>query len=99
MSNIGWKDVLSDEMPVDWAHEIDIFEGQMELMGQGKLNEKVFAETRLRRGCTASVTTMASGTTVLRVGSLDLRKTSASKGLKRSGMHLECSASKCLAVV
>ena len=50
MSNIGWKDVLSDEMPVDWAHEIDIFEGQMELMGQGKLNEKVFAETRLRRG-------------------------------------------------
>ena len=50
MSNIGWKDILTDEMPVELAHEIDIFEGQMELMGQGKLDEKVFAETRLRRG-------------------------------------------------
>ncbi|MYH60960.1 MAG: nitrite/sulfite reductase, partial [Caldilineaceae bacterium SB0675_bin_29] len=37
-------------MSDDLAHEIDIFEGQMELMGQGKLDEKVFAETRLRRG-------------------------------------------------
>ena len=50
MSNIGWKEILLEEMPADLAHEIDIFEGQMELMGQGKLNEKVFAETRLRRG-------------------------------------------------
>ena len=49
MSNIGWKDVLADKMSDDLAHEIDIFEGQMELMGQGKLDEKVFAETRLRR--------------------------------------------------
>ncbi|MEX0599714.1 MAG: nitrite/sulfite reductase [Rhodothermales bacterium] len=45
-----WKDALQDTMPGDLAHEIDIFEGQMELMRQGKLDERVFAETRLRRG-------------------------------------------------
>lgn len=37
-------------MPADWSHEIDIFEGQMELRQQNKLDERVFAETRLRRG-------------------------------------------------
>ena len=45
-----WKDALQHEMSPDLAHEIDIFEGQMELMRQGKLDERVFAETRLRRG-------------------------------------------------
>src|SRR3712207_8157232 len=37
-------------MPADWAEEIDIFEGQLHLRKQGKIDEKVFAETRLRRG-------------------------------------------------
>lgn len=32
------------------AEEIDLFENQMELRKQGKLDEKVFAELRLRRG-------------------------------------------------
>jgi sulfite reductase (ferredoxin) len=45
-----WKDLLQDQMADDLAQEIDIFEGQMELRKQGKLDEKVFAETRLRRG-------------------------------------------------
>lgn len=45
-----WKDRLSTDMPPDMAREIDIFEGQMELRRQGRLDEKVFAETRLRRG-------------------------------------------------
>lgn len=45
-----WKAALQDVMP-DWlAHEIDIFEGQLELRRQGKIDEKVSAETRLRRG-------------------------------------------------
>jgi sulfite reductase (ferredoxin) len=47
---ITWKDVLQDRMPEDLAHDIDIFEGQMALRQQDKLDEKVFAETRLRRG-------------------------------------------------
>ena len=46
----SWKTVLQDEMPPDLSHEIDIFEGQMELRRQDRLDEKVFAETRLRRG-------------------------------------------------
>ena len=45
-----WKAHLEASIPADMAHEIDIFEGQMALMQQGKLDEKVFAETRLRRG-------------------------------------------------
>ncbi len=50
MTETTWKDRLQDKMPDYLAHEIDIFEGQMELRRQGKLDEKVFAETRLRRG-------------------------------------------------
>lgn len=46
----NWKTLLQDKMPEDLAHDIDIFEGQMGLRQQGKLDEKVFAETRLRRG-------------------------------------------------
>ena len=45
-----WKDVLKDRMPLDWSEEIDLFEGQMELRRQDRFDEKVFAETRLRRG-------------------------------------------------
>ena len=50
MSERSWKNELQARMPDDLAHEIDIFEGQMELRRQDKLDEKVFAETRLRRG-------------------------------------------------
>jgi len=50
METRTWKTVLQEKMPASLAHDIDIFEGQMALMQQGKLDEKVFAETRLRRG-------------------------------------------------
>ncbi len=50
MADTSWKDILQGKMPDDLAHEIDIFEGQMILRKQGKIDEKVFAETRLRRG-------------------------------------------------
>jgi sulfite reductase (ferredoxin) len=45
-----WKDVLVDDMGPELAQEIDTYESQMELRRQGKLEEKVFAEIRLRRG-------------------------------------------------
>jgi sulfite reductase (ferredoxin) len=41
---------LSSQIPQDWGKEIDIFETQIELRKRGKLDEKIFAETRLRRG-------------------------------------------------
>jgi sulfite reductase (ferredoxin) len=37
-------------MPLELAREIDIFEGQIELKKQGKIEDKLFAEARLRRG-------------------------------------------------
>jgi hypothetical protein len=47
---LNWKGKLADKIPVGLAREIDIFEQQIELRKQGKIDEKVFAETRLRRG-------------------------------------------------
>ena len=45
-----WKEKLGGKIPTDLGREIDIFEQQMELCRTGKIDEKVFAETRLRRG-------------------------------------------------
>jgi sulfite reductase (ferredoxin) len=45
-----WKEKLAERVPAELGREIDIFEQQMELRKQGKIDEKVFAETRLRRG-------------------------------------------------
>lgn len=45
-----WKEKLATVMPPELSREIDIFEQQMQLRKQGKIDEKVFAETRLRRG-------------------------------------------------
>ncbi|HET9931050.1 MAG TPA: nitrite/sulfite reductase [Polyangiaceae bacterium] len=46
----SWKRVLEGKIREDWAREIDVFETQIELRKKGKLEEKLFAETRLRRG-------------------------------------------------
>jgi len=45
-----WKETLAGRMVEPWAHEIDIYEGQIRLKKEGKIDDKVFAETRLRRG-------------------------------------------------
>ena len=45
-----WKEILSDQIPAEMGDLIDIYEAQMELRKQGKLDEKVFAEARLRKG-------------------------------------------------
>jgi sulfite reductase (ferredoxin) len=47
---ITWKETLQSHMSGRLIREIDVFEGQIELKKQGKLDDKVFAETRLRRG-------------------------------------------------
>src|SRR6266446_1399242 len=47
---LSWKEKLGAKIPVELGREIDIFEQHMELRKQGKMDEKVFAETRLRRG-------------------------------------------------
>ena len=45
-----WKERLTGQMPVDLAREIDVYEGQIELKKQGKIEDKLFGESRLRRG-------------------------------------------------
>src|SRR6187549_3668045 len=45
-----WKETLGAAIPEAWGREIDIFETQIELRKKGKVEEKLFAETRLRRG-------------------------------------------------
>ncbi len=49
-SNALWKEHLAGKLPEDLAREIDIFETEITLKKQGKLEDRVFAETRLRRG-------------------------------------------------
>src|SRR5438045_5568127 len=50
MSNELWKEKLAGQIPENLAQEIDLFEAQIALRKLGKIEEKVFAETRLRRG-------------------------------------------------
>jgi sulfite reductase (ferredoxin) len=47
---LTWKDKLGGLVPADLGREIEIFENEIALRKQGKIDEKVFAETRLRRG-------------------------------------------------
>ena len=43
-----WKALLAARTREDWSREIDVFERQIELRQLGKIEEKLFAETRLR---------------------------------------------------
>ena len=46
----SWKELLNDQIPAEMGKLIDTYEAQMELRKQSKLDEKVFAEARLRKG-------------------------------------------------
>ena len=49
-SNALWKEKLAGKMPEILAREVDGYETDIALRKQGKMDERVFAETRLRRG-------------------------------------------------
>ena len=49
-SSTLWKERLSGQLPAQLAEEIDTFETEIQLRCQDKIDEKIFAETRLRRG-------------------------------------------------
>src|SRR5258705_1477488 len=49
-SNAQWKAHLAGKMPSHLAAELDIFENEIALKKQGKIEDRIFAETRLRRG-------------------------------------------------
>ncbi|HET6581794.1 MAG TPA: hypothetical protein VFG69_00080, partial [Nannocystaceae bacterium] len=46
----GWKERLAGQASPELEQEIDVFETQLRLRKDGKIEEKLFAETRLRRG-------------------------------------------------
>jgi sulfite reductase (ferredoxin) len=47
---IAWKQKLDGRIDPELAREVDVFEMQIDLRRKGLLDEKLFAETRLRRG-------------------------------------------------
>ena len=49
-SNSQWKAHLAGKIPEALAAEVDAFETDITLRKQGKIDERLFAETRLRRG-------------------------------------------------
>lgn len=49
-SNSQWKTRLGNSIPEPFASELDVFENEIALKQQGKIEDRVFAETRLRRG-------------------------------------------------
>ena len=49
-SNHLWKDRLAGQIAPDLGREIDVFENEIALKKKGSIEDKVFAETRLRRG-------------------------------------------------
>src|SRR6202011_1496285 len=49
-SNSLWQKELAGKTPEALAREIDIYETEIALRKQGKVEERLFAETRLRRG-------------------------------------------------
>ena len=46
----SWKEQVRGQIPSHLEQEIAIYETQLALKSQGKIDDKVFAETRLRRG-------------------------------------------------
>ncbi len=50
VSNSLWAERLAGKIPEGLAREIDNFETDIALRKQGKIDERLFAETRLRRG-------------------------------------------------
>ena len=47
---MSWNDRLAGHIPETVAREIDQYEQQIELKKQGKVEDKLFQESRLRRG-------------------------------------------------
>ena len=45
-----WKERLEGQLPAPLATEVDAFESEIELRKLGRIDETIFAETRLRRG-------------------------------------------------
>lgn len=50
MDQKTWQSALNDQIRPEWAAEIDAYEQQLRLRKDARIEERVFAEVRLRRG-------------------------------------------------
>ncbi len=50
MEEKSWRELLAKSIDEAWGREIDAYESQLALKRQHRIDNKVFAETRLRRG-------------------------------------------------
>ena len=50
VSNTEWKEKLAGKLSEHLEREVDVFDSEVALRKQGKIEERIFAETRLRRG-------------------------------------------------
>ena len=55
-----WKEILENKISSELKEQIDIFETQINLKRMGKVEDKLFAEARLRKGVMDRGMTMAS---------------------------------------
>ena len=94
MSTTDWRGRLLDEMPPDLAEEIDIFEGQMELRRKDKIEDRVFAETRLRRGAYGQRYDNGQRHDGVAQQTLTFPAASSPRVRRRSGTRPACSASR-----
>ena len=90
----SWKDSLADRIDPGWAEEIDQFESQLQLRKKGKLDEKVFAETRLRRGAYGQRYDNGKRHDGIAERAARLRAEARPRAPTRSGTRRACSASR-----
>jgi hypothetical protein len=89
-----WKEKLAGQTPADMEQEIDIYETQLELRKLGKIDEKLFAETRLRRGAYGQRYDNGQRTTVSRRSTCNSRKRNSPRARTQCGTRPVCSGSR-----
>src|SRR5262245_27635175 len=91
---LTWKEALQGHLAPELEEEINIYATQIELRRQGKIDERVFAETRLRRGVYGQRYDNGQRHDGVSVQQLNYPSGELTKGPRRSGTRLGCSASK-----
>ena len=80
MTHDSWEEKLAGKGPDAWSKEIDIYETQIELKKRGKVDDKLFAETRLRRGAYSQRYDNGKRHDGVETRSLDYSRSSLTKG-------------------
>ena len=93
-SNSLWQKELAGKTPEALAREVDIYETEIALRKQGKVEERLFAETRLRRGVYGQRYDNGQRHDGKKVQEMAYPSGALTKAPIRCGMRRGCSASK-----